>query len=791
MSYPPRSQYEPAPLHTPGGPQRDPFNDRDDMQSTSSHTPLNTPRPDPYSAPPSSRHVRLPPDRDEPKMSGGQSTRPVNSRNSSYDMLQRYGGQPQTFDVDPDLVKRSKTVRLYQWLVNVSILTRWILFIVPVLGVIWIPGILGITAYPDATVLRVKLIWWSIWLSVVWGGWWAALFVTRMLPVFLRYTIGVVAIGLRKYIDWLGALHRYIAFLAWAIAVNVSFLPLIRSNQLDPQTSSNKSTLDLMQHLIFAALICAAVLLGEKLAIQVIAQNFHERSYAERIEDQKKAIRILVTLYKNSSELPDRSDTLRDPQASAANAPARKFFKNAIRGVREAAQTTTTVLGNVASEIAGTSVLQPTAPESIVLNALTSANKTRLLARRLFYSFKQPKNDCLFEEDIARFFPDREAADAAFSLFDKDMNGDANREEVELACMECHREQLSIANSMKDLDSAVGRLDNILMSLYYLVVAIIFAVAVEAKLSTLITGFGTLILGLSWLIGGSLQEVLTSIIFLFVKHPYDVGDRVDIDNDSYTVKEIRLLSTVFIHTSKGCVVQAPHSVLNTKYIANIRRSPQMSEPITLDVSFGTSFEQIERLREQMLAYCKEQRRDFLGQFDVTIVDIPEQNKMVLSTSIKYKSNFQQGALKAKRKNMWMCALKQALADCKIYGPGGDPNSPPGVQHVTMVPYEPPAPQDASPQSSRLEEPLIPRGNYNLADRNAVIADDSLDVYGERDELHMTNPRPTMPRPRVGPGHPPLPQQPPPGQVPRTAGVSTPGGGYETIEMGPAGGAGYR
>lgn len=70
-------------------------------------------------------------------------------------------------------------------------------------------------------------------------------------------------------------------------------------------------------------------------------------------------------------------------------------------------------------------------------------------------------------------------------------------------------------------------------------------------------------IGLSWLIGGSLSEVLTSIIFLFVKHPYDVGDRVTVDKDTYTVKEIRLLSTVLLD-SNACVVQAPNTVLNTK-----------------------------------------------------------------------------------------------------------------------------------------------------------------------------------------------------------------------------------
>ena len=46
-----------------------------------------------------------------------------------------------------------------------------------------------------------------------------------------------------------------------------------------------------------------------------------------------------------------------------------------------------------------------------------------------------------------------------------------------MSCLEFHREQLSIEHSMRDLDSAVGRLDNILMSVYVVVAILIFAVA--------------------------------------------------------------------------------------------------------------------------------------------------------------------------------------------------------------------------------------------------------------------------------------------------------------------------
>ncbi len=71
----------------------------------------------------------------------------------------------------------------------------------------------------------------------------------------------------------------------------------------------------------------------------------------------------------------------------------------------------------------------------MVKTALESANKSRLLARRLFYSFVRSGVDYLQVGDIARFFPTHEEADHAFTILDKDMNGDVNRDEIEMACM--------------------------------------------------------------------------------------------------------------------------------------------------------------------------------------------------------------------------------------------------------------------------------------------------------------------------------------------------------------------
>ncbi|KAF9566758.1 hypothetical protein CPC08DRAFT_747250 [Agrocybe pediades] len=695
------------------------------------------------------------------------------SRSAGY-----HQSQPE-FRLPDGEVPKTKVGKLYSYLLGVSIVTRWILFIVPVLGIVWIPGILGLTSFPNARVWGIKLIWWSIWLSVVWGGWWAALAVARVMPSVIRATIGVVAVSTRRYIDWMQALHRYIAIFAWTLAMWASFTPLISIHQAGGTGPKSVNAVNLIRQLLFSVFLCAAVLLFEKFSIQWIAGKFHERSYADRIADQKFAVKTLVTLYRNSTDIPGRSDTLRATHDRNVSVNPMRLFRKFREGVRLATTTTATVFGNVASEIAGSSVLQPNSPQAVIKTALESANKSRLLARRLFYSFAKKQADYLLVEDIERFFPTKEDAILAFALFDKDSNGDASREEIEMACLDFHREQLSIENSMRDLDSAVGRLDNIFMSVYVIIAALIIAIGLEAQVATLVTGAGTLILGLSWLIGGSLQEVLTSIIFLFIKHPYDVGDRVIINKEIYTVKEIRLLSTVFLDGNNGSV-QAPNNQLNTQFIQNIRRSPQMSETFTFDVAYSTSFEDLEKLRTKMLEFVTAERRDYQPVFDVkvkgkleikiqlfsplvpptdlvayfSIIDFPDQARLSLSADIKYKSNGQQAALKSKRRNKWICALKATLAEVKIYGPGGDPNPPPGVTRYTEVPWDLIQAEDrkkgAQKPTSPLDDKLPPSAGWKLDDKNAMYFDSADSVFGDTAEVHMTNPRRDLSQLNVGP-----------------------------------------
>lgn len=146
----------------------------------------------------------------------------------------------------------------------------------------------------------------------------------------------------------------------------------------------------------------------------------------------------------------------------------KRFFKRALAGVRSAATTSTTIFGNVVSEIVGRWVyldficgehcwfekiivlccnrIRQLLSSRPAFNQQTRADWSEhffricsctyrgiQLARRLFYSFVQAKSNVLYETDIRSLFTTQEAADAAFNILDKDSNGDVDRDEMELA----------------------------------------------------------------------------------------------------------------------------------------------------------------------------------------------------------------------------------------------------------------------------------------------------------------------------------------------------------------------
>lgn len=337
-----------------------------------------------------------------------------------------------------------------------------------------------------------------------------------------------------------------------------------------------------------------------------------------------------------------------------------------------------------------------------------STTGSQVLARRLYRTFVVEGSETVSSEDLRLAFDNDDEASAAFAMFDRDLNGDISMDELEAVCVEIGRERKAITASLKDLDSVVSKLDDVFLFVVFVITVLVFVSLISASASTALTSLGSTVLALSWLLSATAQEFLQSLIFVFVKHPFDVGDRVTIygntgsqgKGDDYFVKEISLLFTEF-KKMEGHVVQAPNSYLNTLFILNQRRSGGLAEAVPVTIKFGTSLEQIEALRNRLLEFVTYEKREYQKNILTELTTIYEAHSITLNVVFFYKSNWQNELLRLQRRNKFICAMMVTMQELGIEGPrmrlaGANPEFP---MHLNGA-----YPQSENQQASGPEDP---------------------------------------------------------------------------------------
>ncbi|KMP01376.1 MS ion channel protein 1 [Coccidioides immitis RMSCC 2394] len=252
---------------------------------------------------------------------------------------------------------------------------------------------------------------------------------------------------------------------------------------------------------------------------------------------------------------------------------------------------------------------------------------------------------------------------------------EALHKELEAACVEIGRERKSITASLKDLDSVVSKLDDVFVFIVVIITILVFLSLISTSAAGVLASAGSTLLALSWLFSATAQEFLQSIIFVFVKHPFDVGDRVSIygntganlTGDDYFVKEIALLYTEF-KKMEGHVVQAPNSYLNTLFILNQRRSGGLAEAVPIIIKFGTTLQQIDALRQRLLEFVLSEKREYQSKVLTELRQVTENYSITLNVVFFYKSNWQNELLRLQRRNKFICNLMISLQEVGIEGP---------------------------------------------------------------------------------------------------------------------------
>ncbi len=555
---------------------------------------------------------------------------------------------------------------------------RYLLYLFPGAILLLIPVLLGGLRFNRDEKLvggpgGVQLLWFGIWLEIVWCSLWLSRLVTSLLP-HLLYSLARIAgsTNAKKWRDIGHQLELHMALFLWFLAILISFKPT--NNGHTGTGEGGDSWTDVVYKVIIALFVLATLNFAEKLCIQWIATTFHQRTYSTRIENNKSDVRQLVHLFSFAKANLETTDAFwqgnTGPNTSGAQTPLQTFHDNA----RQVLGKVGYVANKVGNDFIGRKV-NVNQPKKVVSELLRNTASAATLARLIYRSLVTEGRDTVYPDDMKKAFETQEEIDAAFGVFDKDLNGDISIEEFEAVCNEIHLEKKAIAASLKDLDSVIQKLDKVFLFIIVVIAVIVFVSILSGSAAAGLASASTSVLGLAWVLQATAQEFLQSIIFVFIKHPFDVGDRVTIygstgdkmTGDDYYVTEISLLYTEF-KKMQGHIVQAPNSLLNTLFILNQRRSNGLADVIPLEMRFGTPGELIDELKARMLDFCQQNKRDYQPTIITEMTSLDQVRSCHMNMIFMHKSNFQNELLRLNRHNRFVTELMYQMTSLGIQGP---------------------------------------------------------------------------------------------------------------------------
>ncbi|OAX44520.1 hypothetical protein K503DRAFT_304184 [Rhizopogon vinicolor AM-OR11-026] len=568
--------------------------------------------------------------------------------------------------------------------------------------------------FKDKQSVRLQVRVWSLWLAITWAAACATYMLVDAIPrtvIYIVFLLGGQVERLKTQIELTLAVS---AWLKLALDISWAWVALSVIVAIYTPPGSYWAIINRVMQALFTAGI---ILLAEKLFLRFVAINFHQRALADRLAENRLGLKALDRLsnaqpapvkkspyakrgHKNLSSFgttfdlsafqskgprQDETDGAATGEASTAVSPAhekddpvhekheheshnrsekKRHTSRSETSRRRKKFMATVVIDQLTGAIGQVALKNSKLNRGGDIHGLDSARK---LAKKLFdaLSVTSPERSHLVVEDFFPYFRSTAEAHAAFAVFDKDGNNDISKQEMREVVQRIYRERKALNASLKDIDSAVSKLDAVLVGIALL--GIIFACLLifnrNDTLASLVP-LATITLGFSFIFGHSAQTLFESMIFIFSTHVFDVGDLVMIDDQYLIVKEFGLFSTIFRRVD-GQEIIAPNSLLSsTKLVHNLRRSNSMWESTTLMIAYNTPLELVEQLKSRIQAYITANSREWSG-CSVNIDKMDFQNAIHLTVAVEHRPNWQDWGGRWTRRTAFMKHLKSILEDLDL------------------------------------------------------------------------------------------------------------------------------
>ncbi|CAK9180369.1 unnamed protein product [Ilex paraguariensis] len=201
------------------------------------------------------------------------------------------------------------------------------------------------------------------------------------------------------------------------------------------------------------------------------------------------------------------------------------------------------------------------------------------------------------------------------------------------------RERRALALSLNDTKTAVNTLHHMLNVLVGMVIVVIWLLILKVTTTHFLIFLSSQLLLVVFMFGNTCKTTFEAIIFLFVMHPFDVGDRVEVEGVQMIVEEMNILTTVFLRYDNQKIIY-PNAVLSTKPISNYYRSPDMGDAIDFCIHISTPMEKIAMMKERITRYIENKSEHWYPAPMIVLRDVEDMNRLKISLWLSHTMNHQ-------------------------------------------------------------------------------------------------------------------------------------------------------
>ncbi|KAK8351565.1 hypothetical protein V6Z12_A05G041400 [Gossypium hirsutum] len=491
-----------------------------------------------------------------------------------------------------EIIKKVKQHKEQHKGVKAKVVIEWVVFLL-LIGCL----IASLTVGEEKNILLWGLeIWkWCVLVVVIFCG----MLVTRWFMHLVVFLIEINFLLRKKVLYFVHGLKKIVQVLL--------FLDVERS-----KTASK--ILDYVTWTLVSILIGAFLWLLKTLMLKILASNFHMNKFFDRIQESVFHHYILRTL---SGPPFMEIDVIQKP-------PAHLIVSNAKKG-KEPKTKRLIDMGKVhrlkrekvsawhmkvlvdAITNSGLSTVSETLEESAYNGGkeaeqeITNEEEAQYVAHQIFAHVAQhdsnQNRNYIDEDDLLRFMI-KEEVDLVFPLFEGSRTGKIDRKSFTNWVVKVYTDRKTLVHALSDTKTAVKQLNTLVTVILIIVTVIIWLLLLEIATTKLLLLLSSQLVVAAFMFGNTCKTIFEAIVFVFVMHPFDVGDRCVVDGVQLLVEEMNILTTVFLKLDNEKVYY-PNSVLATKPISNYYRSPDMGDTIEFSIDFLTPAKTIGRLKEEI------------------------------------------------------------------------------------------------------------------------------------------------------------------------------------------------